>query len=44
MDAGFAAARSPEVEEAIRRRAEKLYEDRGRAPGDQVEDLSLIHI
>ena len=38
MDAGIAAARSPKLEEAIRRRAEKLYEDRGRAPGHQVED------
>ena len=38
MDAGLAVARSPEVEEAIRRRAERLYEDRGRAPGHQVED------
>ena len=38
MDAGFAAARSPEVDDAIRRRAERLYEDRGRLPGHQVED------
>ena len=37
MEAG-AAVRSPEVEEAIRRRAEKLYEDRGRVPGHQDED------
>ncbi len=38
MDAGFAIARSHEVEDAIRRRAEKLYEERGRVPGHQVED------
>lgn len=30
--------RTPEIEEAIRRRAEKLYEERGRAPGHEVED------
>jgi len=38
MDAGTALARSPEVEAAIRRRAERLYEQRGRTPGHQVED------
>lgn len=38
MNAAAAAVRPPEVEEAIRRRAEKLYEERGRVPGHQVED------
>lgn len=38
MNPGAAADRSPEVEQAIRRRAEKLYEERGRVPGHQVED------
>ncbi len=38
MNSAAAAVRSPEVEEAIRRRAEKLYEERGRVPGHQVED------
>jgi hypothetical protein len=31
-------ARPPEVEEAIRRRAEKHYKDRGRIPGHETED------
>lgn len=30
--------RPPEVEDAIRCRAEKLYEERGKTPGHQVED------
>jgi hypothetical protein len=30
--------RSPEVENAIRRRAQDLYEHRGRLPGHEVED------
>lgn len=38
MNAAAAAVRSPEIEQAIRRRAEKLYEERGRVPGHQVED------
>ena len=36
MDAG--SVRSPEVEQAIRRRAERLYEERGCLPGHEVED------
>ncbi len=30
--------RSPEIEAAIRRRAEQLYEQRGKIPGHEVED------
>jgi Protein of unknown function (DUF2934) len=30
--------RSPELEEAIRRRAETFYEERGKVPGHEVED------
>lgn len=30
--------RSPEVEAAIRRRAQELFEQRGRAPGHDLED------
>jgi DUF2934 family protein len=30
--------RTPEIEAAIRRRAQQLYEQRGRTPGHEVED------
>jgi Protein of unknown function (DUF2934) len=30
--------RMPEIEDAIRRRAEQLYEQRGRTPGHEIED------
>jgi hypothetical protein len=33
-----AGSRTPEIEAAIRRRAEELYRQRGGAPGDAVED------
>lgn len=36
--ANVQARRSPEMEAAIRRRAEEIYEARGRVPGHEVED------
>jgi len=37
-DSSASPVRTPQAEEAIRRRAERLYEQRGRAPGHEVED------
>lgn len=37
-EANVQARRSPEMEAAIRRRAEEIYEARGRVPGHEVED------
>ena len=38
MNTAATTVRGPEVEDAIRRRAEKLSEERGRTPGHEVED------